>query len=404
MKRILIFTGSCLILTLAGISGNTNDEKLARKAAEIHRSVFTVDSHTDTPMHLVTGDFDVSQRHDAKSSKVDFPRMKEGGLDGIFFAVFISQGKRNQEAYTAAKKEAHEIIDSIYAVLKRNQAVAGLALKPDDGYRLKKEGKIAVFIGMENGYPIGLDLSQAETYFNRGVRYITLCHTRNNDLCDSSTDTLGYGGLSPFGKRLVEEMNRLGMMIDVSHMSDKSFYDVIRLSRSPVIASHSCSRAICDNPRNLSDDMLLALAANGGVIQMCILSAYVKADPNPARDSARASLRKKYHDFEGLSKDDQKAARKDWHALDDLYPAKLATVSDVVDHIDHIVKVAGIDHVGIGTDFDGGGGVQGCNDVSEMGNMTLELVKRGYSKSQIRKIWGGNLMRVMKQNLDHAGK
>ncbi|MEI7490326.1 MAG: dipeptidase [Bacteroidota bacterium] len=393
-----------LFHVFAGISGNNTDGKLLKKAAEIHRSVFTVDSHCDTPMRLMAGDFDPGSRHDSGGSKVDFPRMKEGGLNSIFFAVFTSQGKRDQASFFKIKNEAFEIIDTIYSVLKRNQALAALALKPQDAYRLKKEGKIAVFIGMENGYPIGLDLSLVETFFNRGVRYITLCHTKNNDLCDSSTDTLAFGGLSPLGKEVVGKMNKLGMMVDVSHISDKSFYDVLHLSKSPVIASHSCSRALCDNPRNLSDPMLRALAANGGVVQMCILSAYVKADPNPARDSAHAALRKKYHGFDGLSKDEQKSANKDWNAVDDLFPPHLATVSDVVDHIDHMVKVAGIDHVGIGTDFDGGGGVKGCNDVSEMGNITLELVKRGYLKSQIKKIWGGNLMRVMKQNLDNAGR
>ena len=406
MIKKTFITALYLVFSLACLAGNDRDEKLVKKAAKIHRSVFTVDSHTDTPMRLMAGDFNLEQRHGpaAQSSKVDFPRMREGGLDGIFFAVFLSQGKRDQEAYAKAKAEAISIFDTIHAVINRNQATAGLAFNPKDGYRLKKEGKIAVFIGMENGYPLGLDLSMVEAYFNRGARYITLCHTRNNDLCDSSTDTLAFGGLSPFGKNVLKEMNRLGMMVDVSHISDKSFYDVMHLSRSPVIASHSCSRALCNNPRNLTDEMLRALAANGGVAQMCILSAYVKADPNPARDSARAALRKKYHDFDGLSKDEQKAADKDWDALAERYPPNLATVCDVADHIDHMVKVAGIDHVGIGTDFDGGGGVKGCNDVSEIGNITLELVKRGYTKAWIKKIWGGNLMRVMQQNLDHAGK
>lgn len=402
MIRFSFIPVLCLFMAIPALSGNPGNDKLVKKAQKIHKSVFTVDSHTDTPMRLMTGDFDIGERHDPSAGKVDFPRMKEGGLDGIFFGVFIGQGKRTPEAFLSAKNEASEILDTIYAVVGRNKATAGIALNPDDGYRLKKEGRIAVFIGMENGYPLGLDPSLVESYFKRGVRYITLCHTRNNDLCDSSNDTLAFGGLSPFGKQVVKEMNRLGMMIDVSHMSDKSFYDVLHLSNSPVIASHSCSRALCDNPRNLTDQMLMALKANGGVVQMCILSAYVKADPNPARDSARAALRKKYRDYEGLSKDEMKEARKEWRALEVKYPSNLATVSDVVDHIDHMVKVAGIDHVGIGTDFDGGGGVKGCNDVSEMGNITLELVKRGYSESQIKKIWGGNLMRVMKQNLKNA--
>ena len=251
---------------------------------------------------------------------------------------------------------------------------------------------------MENGYPIGNDLSLIQTYYTKGARYITLCHTRNNDICDSSTDSTEYNGLSEFGNSVVKFMNKTGMMVDVSHMSDKSFYDVIALSKAPVIASHSCCRALCDNPRNMDDAMLRALAKNGGVIQMCILSAYVKKQaPNPARDSAFASLRKKYQNFDNLSKAEMDNARRDWDALDDMYSQPLATVSDVVDHIDHIVKIAGIDHVGIGTDFDGGGGVTGCFDVSQMKNITIELLKRGYTIGDIRKIWGGNLMRVMKK-------
>ncbi len=193
-------------------------------------------------------------------------------------------------------------------------------------------------------------------------------------------------------------MNRLGMMVDVSHISDKSFYDVLKLSKAPVIASHSCARALCDNPRNLNDDMLRALAANDGVIQMCILSSYVKTPlPNPPRDSARKAVRAKYRGYSGLSDEEMHNARREWYKLDEDFPEKLATVQDVVDHIDHIVKVAGIRHVGIGTDFDGGGAVEGCEDVSEMGNITLELVRRGYSAKQIKMIWGGNLMRVMRK-------
>jgi membrane dipeptidase len=187
------------------------------------------------------------------------------------------------------------------------------------------------------------------------------------------------------------------MMIDVSHASDSAFYDVIRLSKAPVIASHSCVRAICDNPRNMSDDMLRALAKNGGVIQMCILSDYVKEMPsNARRDSAMAAFRAK-HNGKQYSREERKVVVKEWHMLDVDYPPVLASVSDVVDHIDHIVKVAGINHVGIGTDFDGGGGVEGCYDVSEMGNITLELLRRGYSEQDIRKIWGGNFMRVFKE-------
>jgi membrane dipeptidase len=273
-----------------------------------------------------------------------------------------------------------------------------MATSSREAYTINKRSKLAVFIGVENGYPIGNDLKNVEKFYNLGARYITLCHTRNNDLCDSSTDTTEHQGVSPFGYKVIEEMNRLGMMVDVSHVSDKSFYDAIKASKTPVIASHSCARAICNNPRNLDDAMLKALAADGGVIQMCILSSYVKTPvPYPQRDSAQAALRLKYRGFKGLSDEEMNQARKEWYAIEDTYPQELATVSDVVDHIDHIVSVAGIRHVGIGTDFDGGGAVKGCEYASEMGNITLELLRRGYSARQIRMIWSGNLLRVMRE-------
>ncbi len=336
--------------------GQTPQSDIEKKVEKIHHKILTVDSHVDTPQRLMDPGFDISKRHDPEKdhSKVDFPRMKEGGIDASFFAVFVSQGDRTPEGNFKAKKRADVLFDSIYSLFTRFPGEAGLAISPTDAYKLKKQGKRAIFIGMENGYPVGNDLSLIQTYYSKGARYITLCHTRNNDICDSSADSTENNGLSEFGRSVVKFMNKTGMMIDVSHISDKSFYDVITLSKAPVIASHSCARALCDNPRNMNDDMLRALAKNGGVIQMCILSAYVKKqDPNTA------------------------------------------TVSDVVDHIDHIVKIAGINHVGIGTDFDGGGGVIGCNDVSQMKNITRELLKRGYTTRDIRKIWGENLMRVM---------
>ena len=387
-----------LCLPFQNTNAKNPPETLMQKAQRIHEKALTVDSHTDTPLRISRTGFDAGIRNDfAKTgSCVDYPRMKEGGLDGAFFAVFTAQGKCNEEAYTKIYNTALHLFDAIHLSVQKNTKQAGIALNPDQFRKLAGEGRRTVFIGVENGYPLGTNLGRVEEFYNLGARYITLCHVKNNQLCDSSNDTLSAGGLTPFGKGVVREMNRLGMMVDVSHISDRSFYDVLKLSKTPVIASHSCSRAMCDNVRNLTDDMLRALAANGGVIQMCILSDYVKKPkPNPERDAAMNAIRAKYtSDITDAQAD---ALHKERDELNIRFPQQLATVSDVVDHIDHIVKVAGIDHVGIGTDFDGGGGVADCQDVSQMLNITIELVKRGYSEENIDKIWGGNLMRVMAQ-------
>ena len=373
-------------------------ETLIQKAQRIHEKALTVDSHTDTPLRISRPGFDAGIRNDfaTTGSCYDYPRMKEGGLDGAFFAVFTSQGKWDEESYTKIYKTALNLFDAIHQSVQKNNKLAGIALNPDQFRKLAKEGKRTIFIGVENGYPLGTNLSRVQEFYDLGARYITLCHVKNNQLCDSSNDTIAAGGVTSFGKEVIKEMNRLGMMVDVSHISDRSFYDVLKLSKTPVIASHSCSRAICDNPRNMTDDMLKALSVNGGVIQMCILSDYVKKpSPNAERDAAMKTLRAKY--TSDMTDDQMAALRKERDELNRRYPQKLATVSDVVDHIDHIVKVAGVDHVGIGTDFDGGGGVADCQDVSQMLNITIELVKRGYSEENIDKIWGGNLMRVMAQ-------
>jgi membrane dipeptidase len=396
------FSTFLLVALLCLFSGTfafaQNNNSIEAKATRIHQDAFTVDSHTDAPLNFSNKKFDIAKDNSEtlKRSCVDFPRMRKGGLDAVFFSVFISQGPRTTEGNAKAKAHAETIFDSIYTAVNRNSKISGIATSPGEAKKLLKQDKSIVFIGVENGYPVGNDIANIKHFYDRGARYITLCHTKNNDICTSSTDTANTTGLSNFGMQVVQEMNRLGMMIDVSHVSDQSFYDVLKVSKVPVIASHSCARALCDNPRNLSDEMLRALAANNGVVQMCILSDYVKKPlPNPERASARQAVREKYNNFQDLKDEEREAASAAWHSIDDLFPQQLATVSQVVDHIDHMVKIAGINHVGIGTDFDGGGGVEGCKDVSEMGNITLELVKRGYSEKDIRKIWGGNLMRVM---------
>lgn len=393
MKRYLAIPFSLLLIAGCG----TSEEKLVRQADRIHADILTVDTHCDTPMNLARDNFDLGVRNDRGC--VDFPRMKEGGLDAEFFAVFTGQGPRNDSAYNEVYREALEIFDAIHSNVKKNSALAEIALSPGDAYRLKRKGKIAAFIGVENGYPIGKDLSRISEFYNLGARYITLSHSSNNDICDSSTDPAGpeNNGLSSFGAEVVREMNRIGMMVDVSHISDESFSDVIHTSKAPVIASHSSCRALCSSPRNLTDEMLLALKENGGVIQICILSNYIKApEPNPELDAKMKELRDKYGDTGRLTEEQRRAMREERREIYNTY-RKLATVPDVVDHIDHVVQVAGIDYVGIGTDFDGGGGVEGCMTVAEMKNITIELLRRGYSKADIEKIWGGNVMRAFRE-------
>ena len=391
-----------LMALLPLVSCQTNDERLRQKAEKIHHEVFTLDSHTDTPLMMMREGFDISQRNDParRGGKIDFPRMVEGGLDAAFFAVFLGQGQLTPEAYEVAKTRADGIFEMVHNALEEHSDMAGLALTPEDGYTLSEQGRRAIYIGLENAYPLGEDLSLIAHFYNLGARYIGLSHTRNNQVCDSSTDPDGplHGGLSDFGREVVREMDRLGMMIDVTHISDEAFYDVLDVTTLPVIASHSNARAVADHPRNLDDDMLKALAENGGVIQVCVLGAYVKElAPNPERDQAFADLREKYNNFEGLSDEEMAVVREKWYDIDQKYPAPMATVADLVDHIDHIVNLIGIDYVGIGTDFDGGGVLKDLYDVTEMSNITLELLRRGYSKDDIEKIWSGNFMRVFRK-------
>lgn len=376
-----------------------DDPAIKEKSAKIHASTFSLDTHADVPMLMVARpDFDISKEHDARRdrTKVDFPRMRKGGLDGIFFAVYVGQGPRTPEGNEEAKDKAKKQFDAIYNVLEKYGDQAGLATSPEEALALKAAGKLAIFIGVENGYTIGRDLSLLETYYNLGARYMTLSHSANNDICDSSTDRNGveHRGLSDFGVEVVEEMNRLGMLVDVSHISDDAFYDCIKVSKAPIVATHSSARELFDHGRNLSDAMIKTLAAHGGVVQMNMLSGYLKAS-DPARSAAMRELRAKYAGE--LTAAQQEERTKAMEEFNRKFPEDPADLALVMDHIDHIVKLVGVDHVGIGPDFDGGGGVTNMFDVSEAGNVTYELVKRGYSEEDIEKIWSGNFFRVMKE-------
>ena len=394
----------CIVLLTQACSKRSGESahqniSLSSSALELHDRILTLDSHADTPLRLMEPGFDLAERHDPHEtgSKLDYPRMIEGGLDGVFFAAFVAQGIRDDDGHTRARELALQMLDAVWTSAEKNSDIVGIALNPEDAAVLEAKGKRAIYLSIENGYPIGNDLKNVELFYNKGVRYVTLVHSTNNDLADSATDSGGpeHGGISPLGASVVEEMNRLGIMVDVSHGSDDTFYDAIELSKAPIIATHSNARTVTDHPRNMSDDMLRLIAKNGGVVQLTMLSDYLRNAPeNPERDSALESLRASLKPSNEMTEDERKLARDQLRKIRAQYPDPLATVKNAVDHIDHIVRIAGIDHVGIGCDFDGGGGIDGVFDVSEVMNITIELAQRGYSEQDIEKIWSGNILRV----------
>lgn len=413
MKMRKIGISLAVVLTFVASSCRVAKTPLnvEQKARELHKRMLTVDTHCDTAFSLLRTDWKIGDRHDPNArgaGRIDLPRMKEGGLDAEFFAAFVGQGPLTAEAYVKAKDSALRAVEAVRKMTQEYASVIGLAVDPAGARRLKKEGKLTAFIGMENGYPIGRDLALIEFFHKKGVRYITLCHSSDNDICDSSTDRRDPQdkGLNEFGRRVVAECNRVGMMVDISHASDKSFFDVLAVTKAPIIASHSSARAVCDNPRNLTDDQLRALAKNGGVIQICFLAAYVKTPPViPEREKAMKELEAKYGNIRQIRDEAVRAkAMAEREAVNRKFPQVRANVQDLVDHIDHVNKVVGVDYVGIGTDFDGGGGVVGCDDVSGMIHVTEELIRRGYTDREIEKIWGGNFLRVFQKVIDLAGE
>ncbi len=411
MNERIAGTALIALFLAAACAVSRTPPTVEERARDLHARILTVDTHCDTAMRLLTPGWKIGERHDPAlraSGKIDLPRMKEGGLDAEFFAAFVGQGPLTAEGYEKARASALRAVEAVRKMTAEYAGLIGLAVDPAGARRLKKEGRLTAFIGLENGYPIGRDVANVGHFYDRGVRYVTLCHSSDNDICDSSTDRRDPEdkGLSAFGREIVAECNRLGMMVDVSHASERSFYDVIAASRAPVIASHSSARAVCDHPRNLTDAQLRALAGNGGVIQICFLGAYVKTmPPVPEREKALKELEAKYGSLreirdEALRKEAM-AAREE---VNQRFPQARPNVQDLVDHIDHVRKVVGIDHVGIGTDFDGGGGVVGCDDVSGMIHVTEELIRRGYTDREIGKIWGGNFFRVFEKVIALAGK
>jgi microsomal dipeptidase-like Zn-dependent dipeptidase len=389
----------------------TEDEVLARAQA-IHEAAITIDTHNDILGNWGTPEIDPCTGTDMK---VDIPKMVTGGIDMAFPAVYVGQGPRTPEGNAAVKEAALSKFAAIHRVAEEMcPDKVEIAYRTDDVERIIATGKRVYGIGIENGYAIGDDLSLVEEYYDRGARYITLTHSGHNDIADSSTPREGpaeeWGGLSDFGREVVREMNRLGIMVDVSHVSDATVADVLTLTAAPIIASHSGAKALADHPRNMNDELLQGLKENGGVIQVVALGGYLQVDP-PERVEAVQALREEFGILDRRTlRSMTDAEREEYEAriepslpeyearmteLDARWPRP--DVSTFVDHIDYIKNLIGIDHVGVGTDFDGGGGVSGINDASEALNVTVELVRRGYSEEEIRKIWGENLLRVWRE-------
>ncbi len=389
-----------------------SEEEILAHAQVVHDQAITIDTHNDILGNWGTPEINPCTGTDMR---VDIPKMVAGGLDMTFPAVYVGQGPRTPDGNAAVKEAAMAKFEAIHRVAEEMcpEKVA-IAYRADDVERILEEGKRVYGLGIENGYAIGHDLSLVEEYYDLGTRYITLTHSGHNDIGDSSSPRSGppeeFGGLSEFGEEVVKEMNRLGIMVDLSHVSDNTAMDVFRLSQAPVIASHSGARAISDASRNMNDELLLALKGNGGVIQIVALSSYLKQDPPERREATqalrdelgfadRSTLRNMTEEEREAYNDRMEGARVTYEArmeeINAQWPS--ADVKTFVDHIDYVVDLIGIDHVGVGTDFDGGGGIPGFNDASEALNVTIELVRRGYSDEEIKKIWGGNLLRVWRE-------
>lgn len=375
-----------------------------QQTIDIHENAITLDTHVD-----IGGDYateEVDPGIDNPRLRCDLTKMENGGMDGVFLAAYV--GNRTDLSAEASQKAHESVMNKITAIHRLAEQMypdrCELAVSPDDVERIVKTGKRTIMIGIENGFSIGDNLSLVEQYYDLGVRYITLVHSSHNQICDSSgpKEPL-HNGISEFGKKVVVEMNRLGIMCDVSHISEKSFWDLIELSKAPILATHSGCAELNPHNRNLTDDQLKALAEKGGVIQIVALGGFLKAE-TPEYRKAVAELREELElpgrrEIYQMSEEDREALRpkqeeyeKRLTEIEKTYPP--TGLKDMVDHIDHAAKVAGINHVGIGTDFDGGGGIPGFNNHAEAKNVTDELIKRGYSAEDIYKIWGGNLLRV----------
>jgi membrane dipeptidase len=390
------------VLVAVAARAQAPDPALVARARAIHDRVITLDTHDDIDPRNFTKQRNYTQRLD---NQVNLPKMEEGGLDVAFFIVYVGQGPLTADAYDKAYAQAVEKFDAVHRLTREIAPDRiGLALTADDVRRIAASGRKVAVIGIENAYPVGTNLARIKEFHDRGGRYMSLAHNGHSQFADSNTGERDgkwlHNGLSELGRQAIAEMNRVGLMVDISHPSKQANLQAIALSKAPVIASHSAARALANHSRNLDDEQLQALKKNGGVVQTVAFDSYVKIKPpdSPERAAALAKARAGMPaGGPGAMTDAQRADfRARIAAVDTQYPPPpMATVADFVNHIDYLVKAIGIDHVGISSDFDGGGGVDGWNGAEETFNVTLELVKRGYTEEQIGKLWSGNLLRVM---------
>jgi len=378
----------------------------ASPAAEAHKAAIVLDTHFDTPANFHRAGWDIMDRHsvEADGSQVDYPRMVDGGVDGGFFAIFTPQGPRTPEGDQKSRDAALLRAVEIHEMVAKHGDRFALATKAEEAAPIVAAGKKVVFMSMENGQPVEADLTLMQTFYNLGVRMMGPVHFLSNDLADSSTDPKGkeWNGLSPKGKAFVAEANRLGIVLDASHASDDVLDQILALSTAPIILSHSGLKAIFDNPRNIDDARLKALAAKGGVIQINAFSNYMVPTPKiPEREAALAELMKSVG---AAGRDMTPAQRKAFldgkKAIDAKWPVPRANLDDFMKHMLHAIAVAGVDHVGVSGDFDGGGGIEGLEDVTDYPAITARLMAAGYSREDVAKIWGGNALRVLKAAAD----
>ena len=394
MSRTRLLVSCALGLTLVAVLSAASFE-ISERARKLQSSAIVLDTHDDTTQRFFTTDFDLGASNPTGS--IDIPRMREGGMNAIFFSIWID----GRIMGAPAIEKALDQIDAVHQNVKKYASQMMFARTADDVRRAHAQGKIAALMGVEGGHMIGNDIRMVRIYADLGVRYMTLSlsHFYNDEWADSSTDKPAHNGLTDFGKDIVREMNRQGMMVDISHVSDKTFYDALEVSKAPLIASHSSCRAICNHPRNMTDDMIKALAAKGGVIQINYEKSFIDQAYKDASDretggvvQAMGELTKKCNNEEAcISREMAKAEQKL------VAEGKLPHVSweRIVDHIDHAVRLVGADHVGLGSDFDGANMPEGMEDCSKLPKITEALLRKGYPESDIRKILGENTLRVM---------